>query len=130
MGYGATSWSSSDCFRPTHRALDLFEDALRGRDGVELPVVDLLHEPRILAGKALVHLFLQPVRGPRDDEVSQGGPPPLSEPAVRFEELAVLLYRVFEFLDAFARIAAGHHDGREPRVGVELVSDLQYGTHL
>src|SRR5687767_1312979 len=118
MGYGATSWSSSDCFRPTHRALDLFEDALRGRDGVELPVIDLLHELRILAGKALVHLFLQAVRGPRDDEVLKGGPPPLAEPAVLFEKPTVLGYGVFEFLDAFARIAAGHHDGRKPWVGV------------
>src|SRR5688572_8035182 len=111
-------------------ALDILEDALRGRDGVEFPVVDLLHEFRILAGKALVHLFLQAVCGPRDDEVSEGGPPPLAESAVRFEELAVLLYRVFELLYAFAVVTAGHHDGREPRVGVEFVSDLQYGTHL
>ena len=77
-----------------------------------------------------MHLFLQAVRGPRDDEVPQGGPPSLGEPAVLFEELAVLLYRIFEFLDALAGIAAGHHDGREPRVGVELLPDLQYGAHL
>src|SRR5215207_193787 len=87
------------------QSLDFLEDALRGRDGVEFPVVDLLDELSILAGQALVHLFLQAVRGPRDDGVSQ-------------------------FLDALACIAAGHHDRREPWVGVELVSDLQYGTHL
>src|SRR5918998_1984371 len=112
------------------QSLDFLEDALRGRDGVEFPVVDLLDELSILAGQALVHLFLQAVRGPRDDEVSEGGPPPLAKPAVLFEEPTVLRYGVFEFLDALACIAAGHHDGRKPRVGVELVSDLQYGTHL
>src|SRR5918998_1354855 len=80
--------------------------------------------------KALEHLLLQAVRGPRDHEVSQGGPPPFAEPVVLFEELTVLRYCVLEFLDAFTCIAAGHHDGRKPRVGVELMSDLQYGTHL
>src|ERR687897_914298 len=93
---------------PSGQSLDFLEDALRGRDGVELPVVDLLHELRILAGQALVHLFLQAVRGPRDDEVSQGGPPPLAEPAILFEEPTVLRDGVSQFLYAFAQIAAGH----------------------
>src|SRR5919107_2073728 len=86
------------------QSLDFLEDALRGRDGVEFPVVDLLDELRILTVQALVHLFLQAVRGPRDDEVSKGGPPPLAEPVILLEEQTVLLYDVLQFLDAFARI--------------------------
>src|SRR5215203_6108500 len=112
------------------QSLDFLEDALRGRDGVEFPVVDLLDELSILAGQALVHLFLQAVRGPRDHEVSQGGPPPFSESVIFVEEFAVLGYRVFQFPDTLAFIAPGHHDGWKPRVGVEFVADLQYGTHL
>src|ERR671915_750492 len=83
------------------QSLDFLEDALRGRDGVEFLVVDLLDELLILTVQALVHLFLQPVRGPRDDEVSEGGPPPLAEPAILFEEPTVPLYRVLELLYAF-----------------------------
>src|SRR5215207_186150 len=115
------------------QSLDFLEDALRGRDGVEFPVVDLLDELSILAGQALVHLFLQAVRGPRDDEVSQGGPPPFAEPAVLLEELTVLRYGVFQFLDALDlpvpnpdglvdhHVAAAriHRNGGEPRAASE-----------
>ena len=40
--------------------------------------------------------------------------------------------RLLQLLDAIASgaIATGHHDGREPRVGVELVPDLEDRTHL
>src|SRR5215212_4302523 len=110
--------------------LDFLEDDLRGRDGVQIPLVDLLDELRVLTVQALVHLLLQAVRGPRDDEVPEGGPPSFGEPAVSFEEVAVLLYGVFQPLSALASIAAGHHDGREPWIRVELVPYLQYGAYL
>src|SRR5919107_1769596 len=109
---------------------DFSEELLRGGDGVELAAVDLLHELGVLAAQAPLHLLLQAVLGPGDNNPFERGPPPLSDPAALLQVGAVPLYGRLELLDALARVAAGHDDRGEPRLGVELLPDIEYGADL
>src|SRR5688572_27086586 len=109
---------------------DLPEDLLGGGNGIQLPLVDLLHELVVLPLEALLHLPLETLLGPRDDELPERGSPPLFEPAALLQVSTVLLYGLFQLLDALAGVAARHDDGREPRLGVELLPDVQDGAHL
>src|SRR5215217_8192010 len=72
-------------------ASDLPEDLLGGGDGIQLPPVDLLHELVVLAAQALLHLLLEALLGPRDDELLERRPPSLLELAALLEVGAVLL---------------------------------------
>ena len=49
--------------------LDFSKELLRGGDGVDLASVDPLHELCVIAAQSLLHLLLQAVLGPGDDEL-------------------------------------------------------------
>src|SRR5919199_3669534 len=131
--FGQARHQAYDALRdhaPPSSALHLFEDLLRRRDRVELPVIHPLHELGVLPVEALLHLAFETDGGPGDHKLPLCGPPSLFQLTALLQVCPVLLYRLLELLDAFSRVSAGHKDRRGPGLRFELFSYIQDLTHL